>query len=52
MIGQTVVALVFGGLALSPWLEDENGITPASKHISFIRDWESFALPTRRGDGC
>ena len=46
MIGQTVVALVFGGLAVSPWLEDENGITPASKHISFIRDCESFALPT------
>ena len=46
MIGQTVVALVFGGLALSPWLEDENGVTPASKHISFIRDYEGFALPT------
>jgi phospho-N-acetylmuramoyl-pentapeptide-transferase len=46
MIGQTVVALVFGGLALSPWLEDENGVTPASKHISFIRDYEAFALPT------
>ena len=30
MIGQTVVALVFGGLALSPWLKDENGLTPAS----------------------
>ena len=46
MIGQTVVALVFGGLAVSPWLKDEDGITPASKHISFIRDWKSFALPT------
>jgi phospho-N-acetylmuramoyl-pentapeptide-transferase len=46
MIGQTVIALVFGGLALSPWLEDENGIAPASKHISFIRDWEKVALPT------
>src|SRR3954471_10752949 len=46
MIGQTVVALVFGGLALSPWLKDENGLTPASKHISFIRDYEGFALPT------
>jgi phospho-N-acetylmuramoyl-pentapeptide-transferase len=46
MIGQTAVALIFGGLALSPWLEDENGLTPASKHLSFIRDWESFTLPT------
>jgi len=46
MIGQTVVALIFGGLALSPWLEDENGLTPASRHISFIRDWEGVALPT------
>src|SRR3954447_20308721 len=46
MIGQTVVALVFGGLALSPWLKDENGLTPASDHISFIRDYEGFALPT------
>jgi phospho-N-acetylmuramoyl-pentapeptide-transferase len=46
MIGQTVVALVFGALALLPSLKDENGLTPASKHISFIRDWHSFALPT------
>jgi phospho-N-acetylmuramoyl-pentapeptide-transferase len=46
MIGQTIVALVFGGLALSPWLKDENGLTPASKHISFIRDYQAFALPT------
>ena len=28
MIGQTVVALVFGVLALSPWLEDEDGDHP------------------------
>lgn len=46
MIGQTVVALAFGGLALSPWLEDSDGIRPASDHISFIRDFEGFALPT------
>ena len=45
MIGQTVVALVFGALALSPWLKDENGLTPASRHLSFIRDYERFALP-------
>ncbi len=46
MIGQTVVALAFGGLALSPWLEDSDGIRPASDHISFIRDYQGFALPT------
>jgi phospho-N-acetylmuramoyl-pentapeptide-transferase len=46
MIGQTLVALVFGALALLPSLKDENGLTPASKHISFIRDWHSVALPT------
>jgi phospho-N-acetylmuramoyl-pentapeptide-transferase len=45
MIGQTVVALVFGGLALSPWLKDDEGVTPASRHISFIRDWEGVMLP-------
>jgi phospho-N-acetylmuramoyl-pentapeptide-transferase len=45
MIGQTVVALVFGGLALSPWLKDEHGIRPASRYISFIRDWHGLALP-------
>ena len=47
MIGQTVMALVFGVLALSPMLEDENHRTPASHHISFIKDigWE---LPGRR----
>ncbi len=45
MIGQTVVAIAFGALALSPWLEDERGQTPASRHISFIRDLESWTLP-------
>jgi phospho-N-acetylmuramoyl-pentapeptide-transferase len=45
MIGQTIVALVFGALALSPWLEDEHDIKPASRYISFIRDWHGFALP-------
>ncbi|WP_374456650.1 phospho-N-acetylmuramoyl-pentapeptide-transferase [Nocardioides sp.] len=45
MIGQTVVAVVFGFLALSPALEDERGWRPASDHISFIRDYEGFALP-------
>ncbi|MGH3361309.1 MAG: phospho-N-acetylmuramoyl-pentapeptide-transferase [Nocardioides sp.] len=45
MIGLTVIAVVFGFLALSPMLE-KNGRTPASHHISFIRDYEGFALPT------
>jgi phospho-N-acetylmuramoyl-pentapeptide-transferase len=45
MIGQTVVALAFGGLALTPWLKDEHGVTPASRHISFIRDWSGVVLP-------
>lgn len=44
MIGQTVVALAFGALALSPWLEDENGRTPASDKISFLRDVEWLDL--------
>jgi len=46
MIGQTVVALVFGALALSPWLEDDDGVAPASRHISFIRDYQGIVLPT------
>jgi phospho-N-acetylmuramoyl-pentapeptide-transferase len=45
MIGQTVIAVVFGGLALSPWLEDENGESPASSKISFLRDISWLALP-------
>ena len=44
-IGQTFVALVFGWLALSPWLEDGRGQTPAGHAISFIRDPRSFTLP-------
>ncbi len=46
MIGQTLVAVTFGVLALSPALEDERGLRPASDHISFIRDYEAFALPS------
>jgi phospho-N-acetylmuramoyl-pentapeptide-transferase len=38
MIGQTVIALVFGWFAVSGVLEDGNGIAPASRHLSFIRD--------------
>jgi len=46
MIGQTLIAVVFGWLALSPSLEDERGKTPASDHVSFIRDFGWLALPT------
>ena len=46
IIGQTVVALVFGVLALWPGLEDSRGNTPASTHVSFLRDIPWLALPT------
>ncbi|MBE7323228.1 phospho-N-acetylmuramoyl-pentapeptide-transferase [Nocardioides sp. Y6] len=46
MIGQTVVALAFGALALSPMLEDHRGQTPASQHISFLRDFSAWTVPT------
>jgi len=45
MIGLTVVALTFGIVALLPALEDARELTPASRHLSFIRDFESFTLP-------
>ncbi|WP_405030505.1 phospho-N-acetylmuramoyl-pentapeptide-transferase [Nocardioides bizhenqiangii] len=45
MVGQTVIALVFGVLALAPWLEDENGRPPASEKVSFLREIEWLALP-------
>jgi len=44
MIGQTVIALVFGWFAVSGVLEDGNGIAPASRHLSFIRDTQ-LVLP-------
>ncbi|HWJ10276.1 MAG TPA: phospho-N-acetylmuramoyl-pentapeptide-transferase, partial [Nocardioides sp.] len=46
MAGQTVIALVFGWLALSSWLEDESGRTPASEKVSFLRELDWFVLPT------
>jgi len=46
MVGQTLVAVVFGCLALSPWLEDSRGQTPASRHLSFLRDFEGWTMPT------
>ena len=45
MIGQTVIAVIFGILALSPVLADDRGKTPASQHLSFIRDFDSWTLP-------
>jgi phospho-N-acetylmuramoyl-pentapeptide-transferase len=44
-IGQTFIALVFGGLAISPWLEDDRFRTPAGQAISFIREPRDLALP-------
>jgi phospho-N-acetylmuramoyl-pentapeptide-transferase len=44
MTGQILVAIVFGMLALR--FPDERGQTPASKHLSFTRDWEAWTLPT------
>jgi phospho-N-acetylmuramoyl-pentapeptide-transferase len=43
MAGQTLVAVVFGWLALTH--PDERGQTPASRHVSFIRDFDQFTLP-------
>jgi phospho-N-acetylmuramoyl-pentapeptide-transferase len=45
MIGQTVIAVAFGVLALSPMLEDANGRTPASEKVSFLREIDWLALP-------
>ena len=45
MVGQTLVAVTFGALALSPWLEDESGRTPASTKISFLREIDWLTLP-------
>jgi len=44
MAGQTLVAVVFGVLALTR--PDERGQTPASHHISFIRDFDNVTLPS------
>ena len=44
-IGQTFVALVFGSLALSPWLENSDHRTPAGHAISFIREPRDLTLP-------
>jgi phospho-N-acetylmuramoyl-pentapeptide-transferase len=41
--GQTIVAVAFGCLALT--MPDSRGETPASRHLSFIRDFENLTLP-------
>ena len=46
MIGLTAVAVTFAVVALLPGLEDFRGQTPASHHLSFIRDLDSWTLPT------
>jgi phospho-N-acetylmuramoyl-pentapeptide-transferase len=45
MIGQTVIAVAFGILALSPALDDQHGRTPASEKVSFLREIDWLALP-------
>jgi phospho-N-acetylmuramoyl-pentapeptide-transferase len=45
-IGQTVVAIIFGWLALSPALADDRGEPPASHAISFTREFSALTLPT------
>ena len=45
MIGQTVVAIAFGVLALWDELADEAGRLPAADQISFLRDF-GWTLPT------
>ncbi|WP_340538697.1 phospho-N-acetylmuramoyl-pentapeptide-transferase [Nocardioides sp. GXZ039] len=45
IVGQTLVAVTFGILALSPWLEDDRGRTPGSEKISFLREIDWLALP-------
>ncbi len=46
MVGQTVIAVIFGWLALSGMLEDDNGRTPASLKVSFLREIDWLVLPT------
>jgi phospho-N-acetylmuramoyl-pentapeptide-transferase len=43
MAGQTLVAVIFAALALTR--PDDRGQTPASLHVSFIRDIDTVTLP-------
>ncbi|MFT4084629.1 MAG: phospho-N-acetylmuramoyl-pentapeptide-transferase [Nocardioides sp.] len=45
MVGQTVIALVFGIIALLPEIKNDRGLEPASHALSFIRDL-GWTLPT------
>jgi phospho-N-acetylmuramoyl-pentapeptide-transferase len=45
IIGQTAVAVVFAVLSFSSWFEDDKGVTPAGRHISFIRDFSEWTVP-------
>jgi phospho-N-acetylmuramoyl-pentapeptide-transferase len=42
--GQTLVAVVFAALALTR--PDDRGQTPASRHLSFTRDFDDLTLPS------
>lgn len=44
LIGQVIVGLIFAILAIR--IEDENGITPITHHISITRDIPAWSLPT------
>ena len=44
MAGQIIIAIAFALLVLQ--FPDERGQTPASKYLSFTRDWEAWAMPT------
>jgi phospho-N-acetylmuramoyl-pentapeptide-transferase len=45
MVGLSAVALTFGILSVLPALQDDHGQMPASRHLSFIRDF-SWTLPS------
>lgn len=49
VFGQVIVAVLFGWMAIS--FPDENNLTPASTHISFIRDtnWDFMSLGVTLG---
>ncbi len=42
LVGQLVIAVAFGLLIL--WFPDDQGLTPGSTHLSFIRDIDTFDI--------
>ena len=48
MVGQTLVAVGFGVVAIHPGMANDDGITPAADQLSFIRDFGPHFLG---GDG-